>query len=210
MQHQTTALRDTRQKVVRAFTRRMVEAESLLCSGWQIGGAGRDSARGIAREPMAAVRDLLSDVAGMTVERYGEVSDRSVRLRARGIHADAVAKPCAEDARQESQTADQLARHHAQYIEGNRRTEVLREELVAERSAIDGDRQMITASGVADRTTGRFLERMIAFEEGMPKTCSRCLKGVSLKCRNIAPFRIKDPMHGRRRMRFGRNGERTW
>jgi bacterioferritin len=101
-----------------------------------------------------------------------------------GIHADPVAAEFLEHATQEQQHADQIAqrivqlggapdfspegpaeRSHAQYVEGTSLKEMIRENLVAERIAIDSYREMAQYIGEKDPTTRRLMEEILATEE---------------------------------------------
>lgn len=61
--------------------------------------------------------------------------------------------------------ASLTTRSHAEYIEGSSLTEMIEENLVAERIAIDSYREMIQFLGDADSTTKRMLEGILAVEE---------------------------------------------
>ena len=103
---------------------------------------------------------------------------------ANGIHADSVAAEFLEHANDEQGHADQLAarivqlggepnfspeglltRSHAEYVEGDTLTDMIKEDLVAERIAIDSYREMITYFGTDDPTSRRMLEGILAVEE---------------------------------------------
>ena len=58
-----------------------------------------------------------------------------------------------------------LMRSHAEYVEGNSLIEMIKEDLVAERIAIDSYREMITYFGNDDPTSRRMLEGILAVEE---------------------------------------------
>lgn len=58
-----------------------------------------------------------------------------------------------------------LTRSHAEYVEGRTLTEMIREDLVAERVAIDSYAEMIRFVGDDDSTTRRMLEGILAKEE---------------------------------------------
>ena len=57
------------------------------------------------------------------------------------------------------------ARSHAEYVEGENLIEMIREDLVAERIAIDSYGEMIRYLGADDPTTRRMLEGILAMEE---------------------------------------------
>ena len=103
---------------------------------------------------------------------------------ASGIHAQAVAQEFLEHANQEQGHADQIAhrivqlggapnlspeglltRSHAEYIEGDTLVDMIKEDLVAERIAIDSYREMAQYMGDGDPTTRRLMEEILAVEE---------------------------------------------
>lgn len=103
---------------------------------------------------------------------------------ASGIHAEGVATEFLEHANDEQGHADLIAqrivqlggepdlnpeglltRSHAEYIEGETLTDMIREDLVAERIAIDSYREMIQYFGNDDPTSRRMLEGILAVEE---------------------------------------------
>lgn len=103
---------------------------------------------------------------------------------AQGIHADAVAAEFQQHATEEQAHADSLAarivqlggapnfnpdgltsRSHAEYVEGETLRDMLKEDLIAERIAIDSYREMINYIGKDDSTTRRLLEGILAVEE---------------------------------------------
>ena len=103
---------------------------------------------------------------------------------AQGIHAESVAAEFLEHANEEQQHADQIAerivqlggapdfspdvlsgRSHAEYVEGDTLEEMIKEDLVAERIAIDSYREMVEYLGSNDVTTRRMMEGILAKEE---------------------------------------------
>jgi bacterioferritin len=103
---------------------------------------------------------------------------------ASGIHAQAVAQEFLQHANEEQGHADEIAaritqlggapnfnpeglvtRSHAEYVEGNSLLDMIREDLVAERVAIDSYADMIRYIGDNDSTTRRMLEGILAVEE---------------------------------------------
>ena len=103
---------------------------------------------------------------------------------AKGIHAEGVAAEFLEHANEEQQHADQIAarlvqlggepdfspdglmsRSHAEYVEGENLESMIREDLVAERIAIDSYREIIAYLGEKDPTTRRLMEEILAKEE---------------------------------------------
>ena len=103
---------------------------------------------------------------------------------AKGIHSDSVKSEFLQHANEEQIHADGLAerivqlggepnfspvgildRSHSEYAEGTTLEDMIREDLVAERIAIDSYRQMIEYIGGDDPTTRRLLEEITAKEE---------------------------------------------
>jgi bacterioferritin len=103
---------------------------------------------------------------------------------AKGIHSQAVAAEFLEHATEEQGHADQIAtricqlggspnfdpegltgRSHSEYVEGESLLEMIQEDLVAERIAIDSYSEMIRYIGNADPTTRAMLEEILAKEE---------------------------------------------
>ena len=103
---------------------------------------------------------------------------------ASGIHAEGVAAEFLQHANDEQGHADQIAarivqlggepnfnpdglltRSHAEYVEGETLTDMIKEDLVAERIAIDSYRDMINYFGNDDPTTRRLMESILAVEE---------------------------------------------
>jgi bacterioferritin len=103
---------------------------------------------------------------------------------ASGIHAEGVAAEFLEHATDEQGHADQIAarivqlggapnfnpegllsRSHAEYVEGETLADMIKEDLVAERIAIDSYREMIQYLGNDDPTSRRMLEGILAVEE---------------------------------------------
>jgi len=103
---------------------------------------------------------------------------------ASGINAQSVAAEFLQHANEEQAHADEIAqrivqlggepnlspeglstRAHSEYVEGEGLIDMIKEDLVAERIAIDSYREMITYLGNDDSTTRRMLEGILAMEE---------------------------------------------
>jgi bacterioferritin len=103
---------------------------------------------------------------------------------AQGIHAESVAAEFLQHATEEQQHADQIAeritqlggapdfspegltsRSHAEYVEGDSLEDMIKEDLVAERIAIDSYREIVEYLGTKDSTTRRLMEEILAKEE---------------------------------------------
>ena len=116
---------------------------------------------------------------------------------AQGIHAESVAAEFLEHATEEQQHADQIAeritqlggapdfspqglatRSHAEYVEGDTLEDMIKEDLVAERIAIDSYREVVNYLGQEDSTTRRMLEEILAKEEEHADDLARLLEGI--------------------------------
>ncbi len=103
---------------------------------------------------------------------------------ASGINAESVAAEFLQHSNDEQGHADQIAqrivqlggapnfspeglltRSHAEYVEGETLTEMIKEDLVAERIAIDSYRDIIRYLDNDDPTTRRMMETILAVEE---------------------------------------------
>ncbi len=102
----------------------------------------------------------------------------------KGINKDSVAAEFAQHATEEQEHADMIAeritqlggepnlnpegmlsRSHSEYREGDNMVDMIKENLVAERVAIESYREMIRYFGDNDPTTRRMLEHILAVEE---------------------------------------------
>jgi bacterioferritin len=148
--------------------------------------ARKHSEQGAVTPGYAADRDVvvrvLNDALATEVVCY--LRYKRHHFMAKGIHAQAVAAEFALHAAQELAHADLLAerivqlggapdyapatlvdRSHAEYVEGRDLTEMIRENLVAERIAIDSYGAAIRYVGDDDPTTRAMLEGILAMEE---------------------------------------------
>lgn len=129
-----------------------------------------------------AVVHMLNDA--LATELVCVLRYKRHHFMATGIHAEPVATEFAEHAAQEQDHADRIAtrivqlggepdfapdslsaRSHAEYVAGKNLREMIRENLVAERIAIESYREMIHYLGDRDTTTRRMLEEILAVEE---------------------------------------------
>ena len=154
-------------KTLRARARQHIE-RGAVTPGYQ---ADRDTVVRLLNEALAT--ELIC------VLRY-----KRHHYMAAGIQAGTVAAEFLQHATEESVHADQIAqrivqlggepdfspeglatRSHAEYVEGVTLLDMIREDLVAERIAIDSYGDMIRFVGRDDPTTTRMLEGILAMEE---------------------------------------------
>lgn len=129
-----------------------------------------------------AVLKLLNDA--LATEIVCTLRYRRHHFMARGIHSQSVAQEFLEHSNEEQAHADEIAgrivqlggepdfdpaglvsRSHAEYVEGNSLTGMIKEDLVAERIAIDSYREIIQYLGERDPTSRRMMEAILAKEE---------------------------------------------
>ncbi len=117
---------------------------------------------------------------------------------AAGIHAQAVAQEFLEHANEEQAHADQIAeritqlggepnfspeglssRSHSEYVEGTTLVDMIQEDLVAERVAIESYSEIIRYLGNDDPTTRRLMESILAMEEEHAEDLKTLLQTLS-------------------------------
>lgn len=117
---------------------------------------------------------------------------------AQGIASESVKAEFLEHANEEQEHADQLcdrivqlggepdlnpeglaSRSHSQYVEGKDLVDMIREDLVAERIAIDSYREIVQWLADRDPTTRRVMEEILAKEEEHAEDLSSMLQGMS-------------------------------
>lgn len=81
-------------------------------------------------------------------------------------HADAIAKRIVQLGGEPNFAPDELTqRSHAEYVECDTLSEMIKENVIAERIAIDSYRQFIRYLGFDDPTTSQLLKKILAVEE---------------------------------------------
>lgn len=167
-------------KTIRARARRHVE-RGAVTDGYR---ADRDTVVRLLNEALAT-----EIVCVLRYKRHF--------FMAKGIHAEPVAAEFLQHANEEQGHADEIAarivqlggepnfspeglltRSHAEYVEGSGLGDMIREDLVAERVAIDSYREMIGYLGDNDPTTRRMLEGILAVEEEHADDLSNMLEKI--------------------------------
>jgi len=122
---------------------------------------------------------------------------RRHHFMARGIHGQSVGAEFLAHSKEEQGHADLLAarivqlggepdfspdhlseRSHAEYVAGDTLTQMIREDLVAERIAIDSYRDMVRYLGDQDPTTSELLKQIQAVEEEHADELADLLEGM--------------------------------
>jgi bacterioferritin len=162
----------------------------------------RDRARkhideGAVTEGYSADRDMVLKLLNeaLATELVCTLRYRRHFFMAQGPQSESVKAEFKEHADQELQHADQIAerivqlggepdfnpdvltsRSHAEYVEGRNLEDMIKENLVAERIAIDSYREMIQFLGEKDPTSRRLIEEILAVEEEHAEDLSSLLK----------------------------------
>ncbi|GLU33782.1 ferritin-like domain-containing protein [Trinickia caryophylli] len=146
------------------------------------------------------VLKLLNDA--LATEIVCTLRYRRHYFMAKGIHSTGVADEFLEHSNEERDHADQLAerivqlggepnfspeglltRSHAEYVEGKSLVEMIKEDLVAERVAIDSYREIIQYLGEKDPTSRRVMESILAAEEEHADDMADLLEGLPAELR---------------------------
>ena len=150
------------------------------------------------------VLKLLND--SLATEIVCVLRYRRHHFMARGIHSQAVAEDFLTHSNEEQGHADLIAerivqlggepnfspeglasRSHAEYVEGVTLPDMIKEDLVAERIAIDSYRDFIQYLGDQDPTTRRLLETILAAEEEHADDLADLLQVMPTESKTIRP-----------------------
>ena len=131
---------------------------------------------------------------------------------ASGIHAQGIKAEFLQHATEEQGHADLLAeritqlagkpnlspegllsRSHADYVEGHDLVDMIKEDLIAERIAIDSYREIIDYLGTDDPTTRRMLEGILAMEEEHAEDMNTLLDDLGKKGEPAKPASPRKP-----------------
>jgi bacterioferritin len=155
--------------------------------------------KGAVTDGYAAERQFVIDAlnGALATELVCVLRYKRHYFMATGIHAASVAAEFSAHAAEEMVHADLLAkrivelcgapnfdpaklieRSHAQYVEGTTLKSMIKEDLIAERIAIESYRELIVCLGESDPTTRRMLEQILASEEEHADDLSSLLDGM--------------------------------
>jgi bacterioferritin len=142
------------------------------------------------------VIDVLNEV--LATETVCALRYRGHYFMAKGIHSSGVESEFLEHAREEQDHADRVAqritelggtpnlnpeglatRSHAQYGNGVRLEDMIKEDLIAERIAIATYSEIVRWLGADDPTTRRMMEELLAKEEEHADDMAKLLSRVS-------------------------------
>ena len=152
---------------------------------------------GAVTDSYAADRDVVLRLLNeaLATELVCTLRYRRHYFMADGVNAESVKQEFLQHAQEEQAHADQIAarivqlegepnfdprgladRSHAEYVAGDSLESMIREDLVAERVAIDSYKEMISYIGPRDPTTKRMLEEILAKEEEHAEDLSSMLR----------------------------------
>lgn len=161
--------------------------------------ARRHMEQGAVTFGYAADRDTVLKLlnAALATEIVCQLRYKRHYFTADGIHADAAKTEFLEHATEEAQHADKIAerivqlggspdfspeglatRSHAEYVEGQNLREMIEEDLVAERVAIESYREIVQYLADRDPTTRRLMEEVLANEEEHAEDLVSLLHGL--------------------------------
>lgn len=147
----------------------------------------------------AADRDAVIKIlnAALATEIVCQLRYKRHYFMADGIHAEAAKAEFLEHASEEAQHADRIAerivqlggapdfspeglatRSHAEYAEGTTLRDMIEEDLVAERVAIESYREIVLYLADRDPTTRRLMEEVLAAEEEHADDLVSLMKGM--------------------------------
>jgi bacterioferritin len=156
--------------------------------------------RGAYTESYGADRDVVLKLlnAALATELVCVLRYKRHHFMASGLHSEPAAAEFLEHATQEQAHADQLAarivqlggepdfspdelsaRSHAEYVAGDNLLEMIREDLIAERVAIESYTEIIRYVGEGDPTTRVLLESILATEEEHAEDMRNLLEGIT-------------------------------
>jgi bacterioferritin len=156
--------------------------------------------RGAVTENYKADRDTVLRVLNeaLATELVCVLRYKRHYYMAAGIHAQAVREEFLEHSNEEQQHADQIAeritqldgapnfspeglvdRSHSQYVEGTDIMDMIREDLVAERIAIETYSEIIRYLGDKDSTSRRVMEEILAKEEEHAEDLKTLIESLS-------------------------------
>lgn len=164
--------------------------------------ARRDIAQGAVTSNYGCDKEKVIELlnAALATELVCTLRYRRHYYTARGLASNSVAAEFLEHANEELEHADQLAariselggnpnfspaglaeRSHAEYIEADTLEDMIRENLVAERIAIESYREVVQFLGDGDSTTRRLLENILATEEEHAEDLVSLTKGLGAR-----------------------------
>lgn len=120
----------------------------------------------LATELVCVLRYRFHYFAASGINSAGIAQEFLEHANEEQLHADQIAERIKQLGGKPEMNPEFIAKHsHSEYVEGTSLADMMREDLIAERIAIESYREMIRYFGEKDPTTRRMLEEILAKEE---------------------------------------------
>lgn len=120
----------------------------------------------LATELVCVLRYRFHYFAASGINSAGIAQEFLEHANEEQVHADQIAERIKQLGGKPEMSPEYIASHsHSEYVEGASLADMMREDLIAERIAIESYREMIRYFGDKDPTTRRLLEEILAKEE---------------------------------------------
>lgn len=152
---------------IRARARKKIE-DGAMTDNY---GLDKDQAVAVLNEALATeivcvLRYRFHYFAASGINSAGIAQEFLEHANEEQMHADQIAQRIKQLGGKPEMSPDFIAKHsHSEYVEGTSLADMMREDLIAERIAIETYREMIRYFGEKDPTTRRMLEEILAKEE---------------------------------------------
>jgi bacterioferritin len=176
-------------KTLRQRARQHID-EGAMTAGY---GADRDTVvkllnDALATELVCVLRYRRHYFMAQGIEAKGVADEFLVHANEEQGHADQIADRIVQLGGAPDFSPDTLSsRSHAEYVEADSLVDMIKEDLVAERIAIDSYREMVEYVGAKDSTTRRMLEAILAVEEEHADELADLLRDLPAGARTTAP-----------------------
>lgn len=152
---------------IRARARQKIE-DGAMTNNY---GLDKDQAVAVLNEALATelvcvLRYRFHYFAASGINSAGIAQEFLEHANEEQVHADQIAERIKQLGGKPEMSPEFIAKHsHSEYVEGTSLADMMREDLIAERIAIETYREMIRYFGEKDPTTRRMLEEILAKEE---------------------------------------------
>lgn len=165
-------------KTLRARARQGIE-DGAMTAGYKakVGTVIRMLNEALATEIVCVLRYKRHYFMASGINSLGVKAEFLQHATEEQVHADQLAERIVQLGGEPNLSPEgMLSRSHSEYIAGDSLEEMMTEDLVAERIAIESYREMITYVGTDDSTTRNLLERILAQEEEHAEDLASLLK----------------------------------
>ncbi len=176
------AIGPTDVKTLRARARQGIE-DGAMTAGYKakVGTVIRMLNEALATEIVCVLRYKRHYFMASGINSLGVKAEFLQHATEEQVHADQLAERIVQLGGEPNLSPEGvLSRSHSEYIAGDSLEEMMTEDLVAERIAIESYREMITYVGTDDSTTRNLLERILAQEEEHAEDLASLMKTLGL------------------------------